>query len=79
VMSADDGSKFVVVIDDKSKLQRKKVNLGITDGTDVQVLGGIDSTNQVITGGGYGVDVGTKVKIGAAEKEGDDDAGGGGK
>lgn len=79
VMSADDGSKFVVVIDDQSKVERKKVNLGVTDGTDVQVLDGIDSTNQVITGGGYGVDAGTKVKIGAAEKENDDDAGGGGK
>jgi len=80
VMSADDGSKFVMVINDKSQAQKMKVNLGMTDGTDVQVLGGIDSTVQVITGGGYGLDAGTKVKIGKAEEEDDDDdAGGGGK
>ena len=79
VMAADDGSKSVMVISDKSEAQRKKINLGITDGTDVQILGGIDSTDNVITGGGYGLDAGTKVKIGAAEKESDDDAGGGGK
>jgi multidrug efflux pump subunit AcrA (membrane-fusion protein) len=78
VMTADDGSKFVMVIGDQSKAQRMKVNLGVTDGTDVQVLGGIDPTGQVITGGGYGLDPGTKVKIGAAEEE-DDDAAGGGK
>ncbi len=79
VMSADDGSKFVMVISDKSKAQKMKVNLGVTDGTDVQVLGGIDPTEQVITGGGYGLDPGTKVKIGKAEDEDADDAGGGGK
>jgi multidrug efflux pump subunit AcrA (membrane-fusion protein) len=81
VMSADDGSKFVMVINDKSKAQKMKVNLGVTDGTDVQILGGIDSTDQVITGGGYGLDPGTKVKIGKAEEEEDegDDSGGGGK
>jgi multidrug efflux pump subunit AcrA (membrane-fusion protein) len=77
VMSADDGSKFVMVISDKSKAQRMKVNLGITDGTDVQIMGGIDPTDQVITGGGYGLDPGTKVKIGAAEEDDDDVAGGG--
>ena len=80
VMSADDGSKFVMVINDKSKAQKMKVNLGVTDGTDVQILGGIDSTDQVITGGGYGLDPGTKVKIGKAEEEEEgDDSGGGGK
>ena len=45
------------------------------------MLGGIDSTAQVITTGGYGLDAGTKVKIGKAEEEdkNDNDAGGGGK
>jgi HlyD family secretion protein len=79
VMSADDGSKFVMVINDKGEAQEMKVNLGVTDGTEVQVLSGIDSTAQVITSGGYGLDAGTKVKIGKAEEEDDGDAGGGSK
>jgi len=42
----------------------------------VQVTSGLTSADMVITSGSYGLDEGTKVKIGAAS--GDQDSGGGG-
>jgi len=40
------------------------------------VLTGVDEADQVITGGAYGMDDGTKVKVGAAD-DAKPDAGGG--
>lgn len=74
ILTADDGSKSVMVVDASGKAQQKKVTLGISDGDDIQVLSGLGATDQVITGGAYGLDPGTKVKIG---KAGEDDSGGG--
>jgi len=74
VLTAEDGSKSVMVIDSAGTAQQKKVALGISDGDDVEVLSGLGATDQVIVGGAYGLDPGTKVKIG---KVGEDDSGGG--
>lgn len=74
VLTAEDGSKSVMVIDAAGKAQSKKVTLGINDGDDVEVLSGLGAADQVITGGAYGLDPGTKVKVG---KAGEDDSGGG--
>jgi len=74
VLTAEDGSKSVMVVDAAGKAQQKKVALGISDGDDVQVLGGLDASDQVITGGAYGLDPGTKVKVGKADEG---DSGGG--
>jgi len=73
-LTAEDGSKSVMVIDSAGTAQQKKVALGISDGDDVEVLSGLGATDQVIVGGAYGLDPGTKVKIG---KVGEDDSGGG--
>ena len=72
VLTAQDGSKSVMVVGANGTALRKPVTLGIADGDDVQVLSGLVSSDTVITIGGYGLDEGTKVKIGAAEA--DDDA-----
>jgi multidrug efflux pump subunit AcrA (membrane-fusion protein) len=74
ILTAEDGSKSVMVVDASGKAQQKKVTLGISDGDDIQVLSGLGAADQVITGGAYGLDPGTKVKIG---KAGEDDSGGG--
>lgn len=71
VLTADDGTQSVMVIANGSA-QSKKVTLGINDGEDVQVLSGVDPADQVITGGAYGLDPGTKVKIGKADDTGAD-------
>lgn len=73
VVTAQDGSKFVMLAGADGIAHRKPVTLGITDGDDVQVLSGLTGGEQVITGGAYGLDEGTKVKIGPADAGGGDD------
>jgi hypothetical protein len=48
---------------------RKSVKLGIQDGEDVQVVSGLGLNDTVITEGAYGLDDGTKVKVGAADDD----------
>ena len=76
ILTADDGSKSVMVVGSDGTAQRRKVTLGINDGEDVQVMNGVSTGDQVITTGAYGLDAGTKVKVGPAEAD-DDDKGGG--
>jgi len=76
VLTAEDGAKSVMVIDSDSKAQTKKVSLGISDGEDVQVLSGVGLSDHVITGGAYGLDPGTKVKIGKSDGDDSDETGG---
>jgi multidrug efflux pump subunit AcrA (membrane-fusion protein) len=66
IVTADDGTKSVMVVGDDGAAHRKAVTLGIDDGTDVQIVSGLSPTDLVITGGAYGLDEGTKVKIGPA-------------
>jgi multidrug efflux pump subunit AcrA (membrane-fusion protein) len=72
VLTAQDGTKSVMVVGDDGMAHRKPVTLGIEGGEDVQVTNGLAATDLVITGGAYGLDEGTKVKVGPA----DDSAGG---
>jgi HlyD family secretion protein len=67
VLTAEDGSKSVMVVGADGAAHRKPVALGITDGEDVQVVSGLAPSDLVITGGAYGLDEGTKVKIGPAD------------
>jgi multidrug efflux pump subunit AcrA (membrane-fusion protein) len=69
VLTAQDGSKSVMVVGSDGTAHRKPVTLGIGDGKDVQVTGGLTPTDMVITGGAYGLDEGTKVKVGAADAD----------
>lgn len=81
VLTAEDGTKSVMVIGSDGAAHRKPVTLGITDGDDVQVKSGLAPSDQVITGGAYGLDENTKVKVGPAGGDSDasDDKGGGDK
>lgn len=80
ILTAQDGSKSVMVVGSDGAAHRKPVKLGIEDGDDVQVLSGLAPGDNVITGGAYGLDDGTKVKVGPADaddkptagKDGDD-------
>ena len=80
VLTADNGAKSVMVVAKDGTAQSKPVKLGINNGEDVQVLSGLTADDLVITSGSYGMDPGTKVKVGPAPKaDDDDDAKGGGK
>ncbi len=67
ILTAQDGSKSVMVVGDDGAAHRKPVTLGIADVDDVQVTSGLAATDLVITGGAYGLDDGTKVKVGPAD------------
>jgi HlyD family secretion protein len=83
IQTATDGnSKFVMVIGSDSAAHKKPVTLGIVTKDDAQVLSGIAQQDMVISTGGYGLDEGTKVKIGTdpnAKPENDDKPAAGGK
>jgi HlyD family secretion protein len=77
VLTAQDGSKTVMVIGGDGAAHSKPVTLGIDDGDDVQVVKGLSASDMVITSGSYGIDENTKVKVGPAAGD-DKDSGGGG-
>ncbi len=72
ILTADDGTKSVMVIGSDGAAHRKPVTLGIDDGTDVQVTSGLVPSDMVITSGSYGMDEGTKVQVGPAAGGGND-------
>jgi HlyD family secretion protein len=71
VLTAQDGSKSVMVVGADGVAHKRAVELGIDDGEDVQVTKGLDASETVITTGSYGLDDGTKVTIGKAAKDED--------
>lgn len=72
ILTAEDGSKSVMVVGADGTAHKKAVQLGIQDGEDVQITSGLTTADTVITTGAYGLDEGTKVKVGKAD---DDKAG----
>jgi HlyD family secretion protein len=71
VLTAQDGSKSVMVVGADGAAHRKGIETGIQDDNEVQVGSGLSANDMVITTGAYAMDDGTKVKIGAAD-DGDD-------
>ena len=69
VLTAQDGSKSVMVVGTDGASHRKAVELGIQDGDQVQIVNGVSPNDTVITGGAYGLEDGTKVKVGPAGDE----------
>ena len=64
VLTAQDGSKSVMVVGTDGAAHKTPVELGINDGEDIQVTKGLSGSELVITTGSYGLDDGTKVKVG---------------
>lgn len=71
ILTADDGSKSVMVVGSDSTAQKKPVQTGIQDGDDIQITQGVTTSDMVITTGAYGLDKGTKVKVGKADEDED--------
>jgi multidrug efflux pump subunit AcrA (membrane-fusion protein) len=71
IVPATDGGTSVMVIAADGTAQKKAVTVGIRTPEMVQILSGLDASDTVITTGGYGLDNGTKVKVGKPDA-GDD-------
>jgi len=69
ILTAQDGSKSVMVVGADGTAHRKVVGLGIQDGEDVQITTGVTTGDTVVTTGAYGLEDGTKVKVGPAEDD----------
>lgn len=66
--SADGTGKTVMVIAADGTAHQRNVTFGIQTPETAQVLGGLAAEDLVITSGGYGLDDGTKVKVGPKEE-----------
>jgi multidrug efflux pump subunit AcrA (membrane-fusion protein) len=66
ILTAQDGSKTVMVVGADGAAHSKPVTLGLQDAEDVQIVTGLAPDDLVITGGSYGLDEGAKVKVGPA-------------
>jgi RND family efflux transporter MFP subunit len=66
-------SKSVMIITPQGTAAKRAVTLGIQTPASVQILSGLSTSDTIITTGAYGLDEGTKVKIGTAPAGGDKD------
>ena len=69
LLTADDGSLGVMVVAADGTAKLKPVTAGIRDEDKVQILTGISASDMVITTGAYGLQDGTRVKVGAADEK----------
>jgi RND family efflux transporter MFP subunit len=69
LLTAQDGSKSVIVVGDDGAAHSKPVSVGITDDGRAQITSGLTTADMVITSGNYALEEGTKVKVGAAEAD----------
>lgn len=70
--SSEGGGKVVLLLGSDGRTKKREITTGVQTGGFTQVLSGLQAGDMVITGGGYGLDEGTRVKAGAAEKQDDD-------
>jgi multidrug efflux pump subunit AcrA (membrane-fusion protein) len=66
VLTAPDGSSYVMVAGSDNKAHQKTVKTGIRQGDQVQILEGLAEAERVITSGAYGLPDNTKIRIEAA-------------
>ncbi len=67
ILTADNGSKFVMVVGSDGTAQKKPVTLGIVNEEEAQVTSGITQSDDVITVGAYALDPGTRVDVTPAD------------
>ena len=72
---SEGNGKFVLVMNPDGTAHKRPVTLGIQTAEQVQILTGLTPKDTVITTGAYGLDEGTKVKVGAAADDKDGKAG----
>jgi multidrug efflux pump subunit AcrA (membrane-fusion protein) len=69
LLPAEEGGTQAVVVGAGNVAHVRKIETGVRDGDKVQILSGLKPGEQVVTGGGLGLDDGAHVRIERAEKE----------
>jgi len=72
ILTAQDGSKSVMIVGADGTAHKKAVEVGVQDAGEVQVTSGVAASDLVINEGAYGLDEGTKVKLASASASGED-------
>lgn len=72
ILPADDGSTYVLVVSADGTAHKRPVRVGLRTTARVQILEGVSPDDNVITDGGYGLDDGTKVRVGGVTVGNDD-------
>lgn len=67
ILPSDDGGTHVLVVGADQTAKKRAVKIGLRTPEKVQILDGVTPADMVITEGGYGLDEGSKVKIGGDE------------
>jgi multidrug efflux pump subunit AcrA (membrane-fusion protein) len=65
---------MVIVITPDNVAHQRKVNVGVRQGVNVEIVSGVSEGDKVVTSGGLGLDDGSKVVVKEAPAEDDDDA-----
>jgi multidrug efflux pump subunit AcrA (membrane-fusion protein) len=73
LLNSDEGGEMVIVVTPDNVAHQHKVNVGIRQGINVQIVSGVNEGDKVVTSGGLGLDDGSKVTIKEAPAEDDDD------
>lgn len=71
ILPADDGSTNVLLVGAEGTAHKRTVKVGLRTSGSVQIVEGLAQGDTVVTEGGYGLDDGAKVKVGAADDEKD--------
>ena len=69
IIRADDGGSIVMVVGADGAAHKRPVQVGLMTKESAQILSGLAASDTVIAQGGYGLDEGTKVKVGPAESD----------
>ena len=67
LLSSDEGGESVFVVGPDSVAHERKVETGIRQGDQVQILRGLSAGDRVVTTGGLGLEDGAKVQVQQAE------------
>jgi HlyD family secretion protein len=73
LLNSDEGGEKVMVVGKDSLAHERRVTVGIREGNRVQILGGVNPGEKVITSGGLGLDDKAKVTVKSEDDEDDDD------
>lgn len=70
VLTAQDGSRSVMVVGADGEAHSRRVSVGLVDGGRAQIDSGVTKSDLVIYGGNYALDEGTKVRVETSGKTG---------
>jgi multidrug efflux pump subunit AcrA (membrane-fusion protein) len=73
ILNSDEGGQMAIVVTPDNVAHRRKVNAGIRQGMNVQIVSGVNEGDKVVTSGGLGLDDGSKVTIEKAPAGDDSD------